>query len=98
MLIKNCVTVVFEWDCQVWDTLGCNIPQGVGNIKSVYSSNKVGVLIFCVSATEDNSSITQSILNFIAEFGEDVWRNAVVALTFASTVADYEQKSKIQQP
>ena len=78
--------------CQVWDTPGCNIPQSVGNIKSVYSSNKVGVLIFCVSATEDNSSIRQSILNFTAEFGEDVWRNAVVALTFANTVADYESK------
>ena len=77
--------------CQVWDTPGCSITQSVGNIKSVYSSNKVGVIIFCVSATEV-SSIRQSILNFTEKFGEDVWRNAVVALTFANTVTDYRSK------
>lgn len=71
--------------CRIWDTPGFTVPKNLVKVKSLYTGN-VGVVFFCIDATEDESCIRRDILKFTENFGEAVWHNAVIVLTFANSV------------
>ena len=82
--------------CRVWDTT--SLQTDFKNIKPMIDSKSLktlGLFLFCIRIREDRDDVTQIIEKITCELGKEVWRHAVIVLTFAN-IEDYEDKVEPQ--
>jgi len=85
----------------VWDSPGlqdgsCNERLYLDDMKSKLGRG-FDVMIYCLSMTETRFQVADknAIKTMTTHFGKDLWKNAVVALTFANRISDPDEEDEL---
>jgi len=85
----------------VWDSPGlqdgsCNERLYLADMKSKLGRG-FDVMIYCLSMTETRfqEADKKAIRTMTTNFGKDLWKNAVVALTFANRISDPDEEDEL---
>ena len=84
-------------DVLVWDSPGLldhNDTNYLENLKSVYSTHGLDVVIYCVKMNDTKffPEDKMAIRKLTEGFGKEVWKKTVIALTFANTIQDPDEE------